>query len=454
LVEKIFLRSIVSDFIERPMKRIQCLSHLFCLLGGFLIADDWPHWRGPDRSGVTGESSGWDGKRWVRSSPDWVERVGDGAASPVVSGQDLFIMGWENGQDRVRCLDAATGREKWRREYPSPQYGRFATGDQGFYRGATATPEFDPETGILYTLSCDGALNAWNTREAGNPLWSLNFYDRFGIGRRPQITKRKNTLRDYGFTCSPLVVGDWLIVETGDQQGGCVKGLDKRTGAVLWSSQNRDPAGHSGGLAPLKVDGIPCVAVATSWNALVLRLDGPNPGRTVAEFEWKTDFSNTIAGVAAQGQDLLISSRYNQMAMARIRISLAAGAKEVWRNRYPTGVCTPVIHEGNLYFANKGVHCVDFETGRLRWEGGKIGDAGSCYLTGDKRLVVWGNGGDLFLVEGAGRSPDRCLVLAERSGVFDDMAWPHVVGAGGRIYCKTLSGDLACFDLSDNGASR
>ncbi|MCB1236677.1 MAG: PQQ-binding-like beta-propeller repeat protein [Verrucomicrobiae bacterium] len=414
-------------------------------------AGEWAHWRGPERNDLSPEPSGWseaDAANWLAAEPAWRIEVGAGASAPIVAGGKLYAIGWADDRDTVRCLDAATGASIWEQGYAAPEYGRQSTGDKGFYRGATATPEFDAESGLLFTLSCDGALNAWDTRGGGGNVWALNLHERFGVPRRPQITKRKNTLRDYGYTTAPLVWGDWIVVEAGDPERGCLMAFDKRKGGdPVWTSENRDPAGHSGGLVPMTVEGVPCVAVATSWNALVVRLDGANAGKTVAEFEWKTDFSNTIAGVTVSGSDLLIASRYNQMAMARVAVSLKGGAREVWRNRYPTGVCAPLVHEGRIYFANKGVHCVDFASGDLVWEGGKIGDAGSCLMTSDSRLIVWGNAGDLSLVEGAGRSPDRCHVLAERIGVFKDMAWPHVVLADGRIYCKSLKGDLACFAI-------
>lgn len=411
-------------------------------------AEDWPHWRGPQRDGSTRELSGWESGAWPPKEPLWRTNVGQGASAPVAAAGRLYTIGWADGRDTVRSLDPASGEILWEKSYPAPEYGRHSVGDKNMYRGATATPEFDPQSGLLLTLGCDGDLNAWDTRQDGRNVWSVNLYDRFGIPRRPQITSRKNTLRDYGYTAAPLVWGEWVIVEAGDPRRGCLMAFDKRRGGdPVWTSANRDPAGHSGGLAPMTVDGVPCVAVATSWHALVVRLDQDNAGKTVAEFEWKTDFSNTVAGVAASGQDLLISSRYNQMAMARVSVSLKGGAREVWRNRHPTGVCTPVIHGGHVYFANRGVHCVDLATGRKIWEGGKIGDAGSCLLTGDQRLIVWGNGGDLSLVEGAERSPEKFLRLADVPRVFDDMAWPHVVIADGRLFCKTLGGDVACFPL-------
>ena len=170
-------------------------------------------------------------------------------------------------------------------------------------------------------------------------------------------------------------------------------------------------------------------------------------GKTMAEFEWKTDFSNTIAGIAVHESDLLISSRYNQMAMARLSIDPEKGVREVWRNRHPTGVCTPVIHREKIYFANKGIFCIDYATGKLDWVGGKIGDAGSCFMTADDRLIVWGNGGDLSLIESAQKSQGKCEILAEKPRIFNDMAWPHPALADGRLLVKTLGGEVACFVL-------
>jgi hypothetical protein len=91
--------------------------------------------------------------------------------------------------------------------------------------------------------------------------------------------------------------------------------------------------------------------------------------------------------------------------------------------------------------------CLDFATGAVRWQGGKFGDPGSCVATSDDRLLVWSGEGDLFLVDSARRSPDRYHELAARRGVGGSDAWPHVVLADGRIYCKDRRGHLACFVL-------
>ena len=416
-----------------------------------LHAEDWPHWRGPQRTGITAEESGWtakDGALWLEQAPIWKINSGAGAASPLVIGDRVYLIGWKDGRDTLRCLDLSTGKSLWEKSYGAPQYGRHAVGDQGFFRGVTATPEYDPVTKRLFTLGCDGQLCAWDLD--GKSLWQLNLYDRFGIERRPQITKRKNTRRDYGYTSSPLAFGLHIIVEVGDPNKGNLMAFRQSDGIQQWSSDNYDVAGHSGGPNLLEVEGLACAVVATSYNLLVTLIEGDQAGHTVAEFPWPTDFSNTISSAAPHqpSQSVLISSRYNQNAMARVAISLKKGASEVWRNRYPSGVCTPVIYKDHIYFANKGLWCIDFATGKLVWEGGRVSDAGSCLVTADERLQVWANSGDLSLADTAVHSPKKCNILFEKRALLKDMAWPHLVLANGHLLVKTVNGDVLCFAIA------
>lgn len=48
---------------------------------GFVVAADWPHWRGPSRSGITDEESGWTGGPWLPEKPTWTADVGEGAST-------------------------------------------------------------------------------------------------------------------------------------------------------------------------------------------------------------------------------------------------------------------------------------------------------------------------------------------------------------------------------------
>ncbi|MGL4552706.1 MAG: PQQ-binding-like beta-propeller repeat protein, partial [Gemmataceae bacterium] len=184
---------------------------MYLLLLALLCAADWPHWRGPKRDGVSAEHSGWDGKRWIDDTPAWSLNVGEGSTSPLVAGGRLYTLGHVRGKDRVVCLDAATGREAWAAEYPSPRWGRHHVGDEGMYGGPTSTPEL--AGGRLFTLGTDGDLNAWDAA-AGKRLWGFNLYDRYEMGLRPKVgTGGKQ--RDYGYTTAPLALGGRLLVEVG-----------------------------------------------------------------------------------------------------------------------------------------------------------------------------------------------------------------------------------------------
>lgn len=407
---------------------------------------DWPHWRGPNRSGITAEPSGWNGNAWLAEKPLWTAKVGEGASGPIAAGDGVITLGYEGGKDVVRCLDSRKGgKDVWRVEYKAPKYGRFHVGDEGLYSGPSATPEYDPETGFLYTLGLDGDLNCWDARLNGKKVWGLNLYDDYKVAARPRLTRSPQ--RDYGYTSSPMVHGEWLLVEVGSTTRGTLIAFDRKTGKEAWASELKDEAGHTGGPAPITVGGVRCVAVITLRNLAVIGLDGDKRGKTVALFPWVTDFANTIASPAVQGDEVLVTAAYNHNAIVKVKVTLGA-AKEVWRKKFPSKVCTPVIDGKHVYVAWQKVRCLDWETGELRWEGGQVGDPGSCVVTSDGRLVVYGQNGKLMLVEGAGRSPTEYRELAVKDRIFGSLAWPHVAVASGRVVCRDRDGNLACFEVA------
>ena len=407
-----------------------------------LPGPDWPHWRGPDRNDITLHTSGWKQGAWPLANPTWSRQVGMGGTSPITAGERVFVMGWANHTDTVHCLDATTGAEVWIQTYPCPKHGRQHKGDEGLYGGPSATPEFDRETGYLYTLSIDGDLNCWDTGDEGRQVWGQNLYDAYGVPRRPDAGGGQ---RDYGYTTAPLAYGEWLIVEVGSDEG-TLMAYDKRTGVGVWASDCTDPAGHAGGLVPMTVEGVPCVAALTLNRLVVVRLDEDRVGETVATYDWQTHYANNITTPAVASDSIILSSSYNINRTERVRITLA-GAEKVWAlTGRCTGVCSPVVYGGHVYWAWRRVVCIDFETGKLTWEGDSFQADGSCVVTGDGRLIVLASK-KLRLVETAERSPDAYTELASKTGVGASWNWPHVVVAGGRIYAKDVDGELMCYEL-------
>lgn len=409
---------------------------------------DWPHWLGAGRNGLSAEHSRFRAAPWPAARPTWRTTVGEGASSPLAAGGRVYTIGWANNRDTVTCLDAATGAVVWQQHYPAPRYGRHATGDQGFYGGATATPELDLRSGYLYTLSADGDLHCWDTRAGGRRVWGFNLTQRYGVRQRTQVTRRAASLRDYGYTAAPLLLGNALLVEAGAPDGH-VMAFDPRTGDRLWASASREQAGHAGGMAPITISGQQCIAVLGLRKLIVMAVESDGaapPGRTVAEYSWEVDYGNCIPTPAVEGQHVLLTSAHNLRRMVKLHIAPGA-AQPVWEQNVYSAVCTPVIHRGSVYWASQGLQCADLATGKLRWEGGRFGQASSCLVTADGRVVVWSNEGDLALVEGAERSPGEYRELSLLPRLFHSEAWPQVVLAEGRLFCRARDGNLACFAL-------
>ncbi len=394
--------------------------------------------------------SGWQGDEWPVGEAAWAIQVGAGGSAPIVVDDRLYTIGWSQAEDTVHCYAIETGQPIWHQSYACPEYGRRSEGDKGLYSGPSASPTFDRETGYLFTLSTDGDLHCWDSAQNGRLVWGLNFYEQFNVPQRPRVGSRR--LRDYGYTAAPLVHGPWLIAEVGDDQGNLVA-FSKRTGEIAWWSQSKDPAGHTGGLVPVVVEGIPCVAVLTIRNLLVARLDAGHEGVTLAEFPWVTDFANSIATPAVVGSSVLITSEYNQYAICRVDLS-RQGARQIWRQPYASGVCTPVVQKGFVYWCWRGLYCLDFATGKPIWRGGRFGDTGSLVGTSDDRLIAWADRGELVLVDSARRSPTAYRELARRRKIFSSDVWPHLALAHGKLFCKDRDGNLKCFRLPTETSPR
>lgn len=122
----------------------------------------------------------------------------------------------------------------------------------------------------------------------------------------------------------------------------------------------------------------------------------------------------------------------------------------LWKQDAASGVCSPIVKDDHVYWAWRGIHCLDLGTGKEKWVGGKVGTAGSCILTADDRMIVWSNRGDLQLVETATRSPGELRVLGEKTRLFATDVWPHVVLANGHLYCKDRQGNIKCFRVGSS----
>ncbi len=428
----------------RPIARTVAVL-VVVFLPAISAGENWPGLRGPRRDAVSAETSGWP-KAWPPETL-WKADVGEGAASPVLADGKLYALGFEgrrgkDGRDVLRCYDANSGQLLWSQAYKARYQGRVRTGDTGRYGGPLATPTLDADTGRLFTLGVDGYLACWDTTDDGKELWSRNLYDDYRIPRRPSSGGGQ---RDFGLTCSPLLLDGQLLVEVG-HKGATLLAMDPNSGKELWRSQYAGPAGHTPGPVPLTVGDVQCVALLTLKDVVIIQTGGDKPGRTVATYPWATKFACNIPCPAVAGEGrVVVTSAYNQKRSALLEV---AGGKDKLQQRwlckaYST-ITTAVVHDGSAYVMGSNLAKVSLKDGKVLWKGGRFG-LGSFLLTADGKIIATG-GRDVVLADADGEKGDY-KELARLKNVLGSVSYSQVALSEGRLAVRDKKGRLVVLSL-------
>ena len=229
------------------------------------VADaEWPGFRGPARDAVVpGVALAED---WSDRAPReaWRIRVGPGWSSFAVAGRSLFTQEQRGDLEVVVAYDAETGAELWAREYPSRFYEALG-GD-----GPRATPTV--ADGGLFALGAEGFLHRLEPA-SGEIVWRADL--RVDADRKPPM---------WGFSSSPLVVDDLVVVHAGGEGDRGLLAYGAEDGRLRWGA----PAGsHSYGSAQLaQVAGDVYLSLITDAG---MTLHDPGDGAVVWRYDWPID---------------------------------------------------------------------------------------------------------------------------------------------------------------------
>jgi outer membrane protein assembly factor BamB len=199
----------------REMSRAAVATMLAAVCAGAirLDAQDYPQWRGPDRSG---EASGFAAPQsWPEQlTRRWKVEVGEGYATPLVIGNRVYVFTRRGGEEVLTAFEAATGREIWRSGYAAPYTPSSPASAHG--AGPKATPAY--RDGRIFTVGISGIVSGFDA-STGKILWR---------------TDPPAEAPFFSAAASPLVEGDLVFAHPGNY--GPLTAFDVRTGAVKWTA--------------------------------------------------------------------------------------------------------------------------------------------------------------------------------------------------------------------------
>ena len=137
------------------------------------LEGEWPQWRGPNRDGLSLEKGLL--KEWPKAGPPllWEAKgAGRGYASVVIARGKVFTMGdapsiATDKDEYLLCFDATNGKPLWKAKLGPPWNQGTPT-----WQGSRATPTVDGDR--VYALTGQGNLVCLETA-TGKELWRKNF---------------------------------------------------------------------------------------------------------------------------------------------------------------------------------------------------------------------------------------------------------------------------------------
>ena len=378
---------------------------------------EWAQWRGPNRDGISSETGFL--KNWPQEGPKvlWHIPLGDGYSGISIAQGKVYTMVAEGNDEYVICLDTSSGEEVWR--FRSGAKFTESRGD-----GPRSMPTVHGDS--VFALGAEGKLYALDAGD-GTKLWAHNFVEEFD-----------SKIPTWGFSSSPLIEGDLVLVEAGGTDEKSIVAFDKKSGDVVWTTHT-DEVGYS---SPIAIDfgGVRQIIFLTSKTLLSV---APEDGQIYWKYAWPEGI-NIATPIFIPDDKIFISASYDKGAVL-LKMTTdedGIGIEEVWKSRVMKNHFNSSVLQGDyLYgFDNAILTCIEANTGEEQWQ--QRGFEKGSLLLADGYLIILGEGGKLALAEA---NPSEYNEKA-RFQLFDDKCWTVPTLAGGKLYIRNQK-EMVCLDL-------
>jgi outer membrane protein assembly factor BamB len=399
-----------------------------------IVAQDWPQWQGVNRDGKSVETGFL--KTWPSGGLKLIWRtgnLGEGFAGVSIVGNRLYTMGGMSETNAIIAIDTEKGKILWSTKFGvAGLVGNTRSGNT--FPGPRCTPTVDGD--MIYGVDHHGELICV-AAEDGKIQWSKHFVNDFG-----------GSLPRWGYSESPLVDGNQLVVTPGGPKGAIVA-LNKRTGDVIWQSKEFTDEAHYSSIVAVEIDDVHQYVQLTGESVVGI---SPKDGSVL----WKATRRGRVAVIPTtivEGNYVYVSSGYG-IGCNLFKVTSNNGkftVERVYENRNMVNHHGGAVKIGDYlygYSDGKGLTCQNFISGEIVWaEKEKIGK-GSVSFADGMLYFREERSGDMVLVEAfpTGYSEKGRLAQPDRA---KDMAWPHPVIANGKLYLRDQD-ILLCYDVKAN----
>lgn len=407
----------MRKFSDRETSAMFRFAFLFCLLSTTVAsAADFPCLRGPLHDAISRETGLVD--HWPEAGPPilWSRELGPGYSAFIVADGKAFTLFQTTGGMFLTALDADTGVEIWKQRVDWPwQPG-------GMYPGPYASPTW--WEGKVFYATPTGMVGCVQAVD-GRSLWTVNVREKFGS---------RGT--EFGYASTPTVEEGRVILPVGGSKAAMVA-LNTADGSTLWAN-GEDPVSYCPAY-PITLDGRRLV-VGFFKNSLVLF--DVKTGERVWREMLSSSYDEHAAWPLFDGRHLLIASpfRIGSQLFRFNTTETGITAKTIWNGRQLSNdVCSSLLHDGSVYgfdlqqaqasthrTAKGAFKCLDFLTGKVRWETGEVGQC--SVLHADGKLIMWTESGELILAK---PNPER----------YEELARVKVLSGGGMCWATPALAD-------------
>jgi outer membrane protein assembly factor BamB len=362
---------------------------------------DWPIFLGPaqdSKSPETGIITNW-GDHQPRIV--WHKKLGTSYGAPTIAEGRLFQFDRFGNVARLYCVNAETGAELWRYEFPTQYEDLYQ-----YNNGPRCSPVVDGDR--VYVYGVDGRLVCCQTSD-GKLIWKKNLNEEFGVVQN-----------FFGIGSTPVIEGDLLICMVGgsppeshriapgqldrvDPNGSGIVALDKRSGEMKYKLADELASYASLKLATIG-DRRWCFAFCRGG---LVGFD-PATGKLDFHYPWRAPILESVNASmpVLAGDEVFISETYGPGSTL---LRVAPGKYEiVWQDdkrrrdkSMQTHWMTPVYVEGYLYGSsgrhtqNAELRCIEWKTGKLMWSVPDLTRCSLLYIDG--YFVCLGEFGQLTL---------------------------------------------------------